>query len=50
MSCLLPRLEFKMLERASPQVFDMVHGTMPPLHLSLLDKEALMAYLQSIAD
>ena len=50
MSRLSPRLEFKMLERTPPQKFDMAHGTMPPLHLGMRDKEALVAYLDSIAD
>ena len=50
MKRLLPRLEFKMLERAPPQEFGMTHGAMPPLHLSFLEKEALVAYLRSIED
>jgi len=50
MSRLSPRLEFKMLERTPEQKFGMAHGTMPPLDSSMLDKDALVAYLDSIAD
>jgi mono/diheme cytochrome c family protein len=50
MKRLLPHLEFKILERDRGQDTAMTHGDMPPLHLSMVDKEALVAYLQSIAD
>ena len=50
MKRLLPRLEFKMLKRESSQEIDMVHATMPPLHLSLSDRDTLVAYLKSIAE
>jgi mono/diheme cytochrome c family protein len=50
MKRLLPHLEFKMLERDRGRDAIMTHGQMPPLQLSMLDKEALVAYLQSIAD
>ena len=50
MKRLLPRLEFKMLERQPPQDNALNHGDMPPLHLSLLEKDALVAYLNSLAN
>jgi mono/diheme cytochrome c family protein len=48
MKRLLPRLEFKMLERATSPNVDMIHGAMPPLRLSRLDRDALVAYLKSL--
>ena len=50
MKRLLPRLEFKMLERSPSQETDLVHGAMPPLRLSLSDKQSLVAYLESISE
>jgi mono/diheme cytochrome c family protein len=49
MKRLLPRLEFKLLERDRPQDAIMSHGDMPPLHLSMVEKNALVAYLESLA-
>ena len=50
MSRLLPALTFKMLVRGSAREAEMAHGAMPPLRLSVLERDALTAYLESIAD
>lgn len=50
MKRILPKLAFKMLERQPGKRFDMVHGSMPPLHLSSVEREALEAYLRMIAN
>lgn len=48
MSRLLPQLAFKMLDRTRSDSFDMIHGAMPPLQLGMLEKESLVAYLESL--
>ncbi|SUS03346.1 hypothetical protein DF3PB_10098 [uncultured Defluviicoccus sp.] len=49
MKTLLPHLEFKILERDRSGDATLTHGQMPPLHLSMLEKEGLVAYLQSLS-
>ena len=49
MKTLLPRLDFKLLQQERVPMVALRHGEMPPLDLSLTDKEVLVAYLKSIA-
>ncbi|HVY87952.1 MAG TPA: hypothetical protein VG942_03740 [Hyphomonadaceae bacterium] len=46
---LLPRLDFKLMERDRVRGVTLKHGEMPPLDLSLSDKDDLVAYLKSIS-
>jgi mono/diheme cytochrome c family protein len=50
MKRLLPRLDFKLIQRSPDQGVMLSHSRMPPLRLTILDKEALTAYLRSISN